>query len=68
MERINTRKGPQITVQCSKCYDNFNFLSKGHRSIATDFYFLPYREKAHGNNKFCHENQRSWHESQITTC
>ena len=33
MERINTRKGMQSTVQCSKCYDNFLFLSECHRLI-----------------------------------
>ena len=33
MKRINTRKGTQSTVQCSKCYDNFHFLSIYHRSI-----------------------------------
>ena len=26
MERINTRKGTQSRVQCSKCYDNFYFF------------------------------------------
>ena len=52
MERINTRKGTQSTVQCSNCYDNFHFLSECHRSIdnSTDF-FLPCREKAPDNNK-----------------
>ena len=42
MKRINTRKGTQSTVQCSKCYDNFHFLSIYHRSIdnSIDFYFF----------------------------
>ena len=52
MERINTRKGTQSTVQCSNCYDSFHFLSECHRFIdnSTDF-FLPCREKARDNNK-----------------
>ena len=42
VERINTRKETQSTVQCSKCYDNFHFLSKCHRSIdnSIGFYFF----------------------------
>ena len=28
IETINTRRGTQLTVQCSKHYDNFHFLSK----------------------------------------
>ena len=54
MERFNTRKGKQTTVQCSNCYDNFHFLSECHRSIDNSidfFFFLPCREKARDNNK-----------------
>ena len=42
MERINTRKEIQSTVQCSNCYDNFHFLSKCHRFIdnSIGFYFF----------------------------
>ena len=41
-ERINTRKGTQSAVQCSKCYDNFHFLSECHRSIdnSVEFFYL----------------------------
>ena len=67
MEKINTRKGTQLTVQCSKCYDNFYFFC--HRSIdsSIDFYFLPCWEKAHDNSEFCRENLKPRRESRITT-
>ena len=44
MERINTRKGTQSTVQC---YDNFQFLSECYRSIdnSIDFHFFTLSRK-----------------------
>ena len=42
IERINTRKRTQSTVQRSKCEDNFHFLSRCYRPIdnSIDFYFF----------------------------
>ena len=67
MERISTRKGLQLTVQCSKCYGNFlNVIDP--LIMPMIFISLPRREKADGNNEFCLENQKSHCESRITTC
>ena len=62
MERISTRKGLQLAVQCSKCYDNFvNVIDP--LTIPMIFISLPRREKADCNNEFCLENQKSCCES-----
>ena len=61
MERINTRKGMQSTVQCSKCYDNFLFLSECLRLIIPlIFIFLPcVVKRLMITTKFCGENYES---------
>ena len=61
MERISTRKGLQLTVQCSKCYDNF--LNVIDPLTIPMIFILPHREKADCNNEFCRENQKSRCES-----
>ena len=57
MERIDTIKGTQSTVLCSKCYDNFYFFYLNVTdSLIIPLILLPCREKAHDNNEFCPEN------------
>ena len=57
MERINTRKGTQSTVQCSNIQFYFFYLNvTDPLIIPLVFIFLPCREKAHDSNEFCREN------------
>ena len=68
MERIDTRKGTQLTVNVQSVMITFIFYLNVTDPLIIPLIFLPCCEKAHYSNKFCHENQKPHCELQITIC